>query len=94
MSAEDWLQAVRTEEQRLLDEIAKTTLYKQLDAVRTVVALYQSTTEPTKTSEQSAATAAATKPNGQTSRHSFKTANAFSDAPAAGADASSRASPQ
>ena len=60
MSAEDWLQAVRTEEQRLLDEIAKTTLYKQLDAVRTVVALYQSTTEPTKTSEQSAATAAAT----------------------------------
>ena len=48
MSAEDWLQAVRTEEQRLLDEIAKTTLYKQLDAVRTVVALYQSTTEPTK----------------------------------------------
>jgi hypothetical protein len=90
MSAEDWLQAARTEEQRLLDEIAKTTLYKQLDAVRTVIALYQSTTEPPKTSEQSAATVAATKPNGQTSRHSFKAANAFSDLPDAAADATSR----
>jgi hypothetical protein len=90
MSAEEWLRAANTEEQRLLDEIAKTTLYKQLEAVRTVIALYQGTTEPSKTSEQSTATVAATKPNGQTSRHSFKAANAFSDLPDAAADATSR----
>jgi hypothetical protein len=90
MSAEDWLQAARTEEQRLLDEIARTTLYKQLEAVRTVIAVYQGTTELPKTSEQSVATVAATKPNGQTSRHSFKAANAFSDLPDAAADATSR----
>ena len=94
MSAEEWLRAANTEEQRLLDEIAKTTLYKQLDAVRAVIALYQGTTEPSKTSEQSAATVAATKPNRQTSRHSFKSANAFSDLPDAAADATSRPRPQ
>jgi hypothetical protein len=90
MSADDWIRAAKTEEQRLLDEIAKTTLYKQLEAVRTVIALYENTAEPHKTSEQSAATVGATKPNGQTSRHSFKAANAFSDLPDAAADATSR----
>jgi hypothetical protein len=91
MSAEDWVRAARTEEQRLLDEIAKTTLYKQLEAVQAVIALYQGTIESPKTSEQSTATVAATKPNGQASRHSFKAANAFSDLPDAAADACSDA---
>jgi hypothetical protein len=84
MSAEAWLQATKTEEQRLLDEIAKTTLYKKLQAVRAVIDLYQNTAEPPNTS---AATVGATKPNGQTSRHSFKAANAFSDLPDADTDA-------
>jgi hypothetical protein len=92
MSAEDWLRATRTEEQRLLDEIAKTTLYRQLDAVRTVIALYQDATAPPK--EHSATTVAATKQNGPSSRHSFKAANAFSDLPEAAADATSRARAQ
>ena len=90
MSAEEWLRAANTEEERLLDELAKTILYKRLEAVRTVIALYQGTAEPSKTSEQPAATVAATKPNGQTSRHNFKAANAFSDLPDAASDASSR----
>ena len=46
MSAEEWLRAANTEEERLLDELAKTTLYKRLEAVRTVIALYQGTAEP------------------------------------------------
>jgi hypothetical protein len=41
MSAEDWMQAARAEEQRLLSEIAKTELFKQLEAVRAVIAVYQ-----------------------------------------------------
>jgi hypothetical protein len=39
MSAGDWLRAARTEEQRLLGKIGKTDLYRQLDAVRTVIAV-------------------------------------------------------
>jgi hypothetical protein len=41
MSAEDWLQAAKTEEQRLLTEISKTDLFRQLEAVRAVIAVYQ-----------------------------------------------------
>ena len=41
MSAENWMNAARTEEQRLLGEIAKTDLFKQLEAVRRVIAVYQ-----------------------------------------------------
>ena len=41
MSAEDWLRAAKTEEQRLLGEIAKTDLFRQLEAVRAVIAIYQ-----------------------------------------------------
>jgi hypothetical protein len=40
MSAEDWLRAAKSEEQRLLGEITKTDLYKQLEAVRGVLAVY------------------------------------------------------
>jgi hypothetical protein len=93
MSAENWLQAAKAEEQRLLDEIAKSTLYKQLEAVRTVISVYEGTAAPPEPSAQHAPTMSA-RTNGQASRHSFKTANAFSDSPAAAADASSRASPQ
>ena len=50
MSAEDWLRAVKTEEQRLLDEIVKTDLYKQLDAVRTVIGVYEGTRPTVSTS--------------------------------------------
>jgi hypothetical protein len=92
MSAENWLRATKVEEQRLLDEIAKTTLYKQLMAVRAVISVYEETAQPTETSEQRAPTMPSTRTNGQASRHGFKTANAFSDSPAA--DAGSRASPQ
>jgi hypothetical protein len=86
MSAEDWLRAVKTEEQRLLDEISKTTLSKQLDAVRTVIAVYEGAAESRDTPEQPGATRA----NGQ---HSFKKANAFSVSDAAG-DATSRSRSQ
>jgi hypothetical protein len=41
MSAEDWLLAAKVEEQRLLSELAKTDLFKQLEAVRAVIAAYQ-----------------------------------------------------
>jgi hypothetical protein len=41
MSADDWLRAAKAEEQRLLSEIMKTDLYKQLEAVRAVLAVYQ-----------------------------------------------------
>jgi len=41
MSADDWLQAAKTEEQRLLGEIAKTELFRRLEAVRAVIAVYQ-----------------------------------------------------
>jgi hypothetical protein len=40
MSAEDWLQAAKAEEQRLLREIMKSDLYLQLEAVRAVIAVY------------------------------------------------------
>jgi hypothetical protein len=92
MSSEGWLQAAKTEEERLLAEIVKTTLYKQLAAVRAVIAVYEDTSESSATPLPTGAPSA--RPNGSASRHGFKTANAFSDAPASGADASSRASPQ
>jgi hypothetical protein len=41
MAIEDWLRAARAEEQRLLGEIMKTDLFKQLEAVRGVLAVYQ-----------------------------------------------------
>ena len=41
MSMEDWLRATKSEEQRLLGEIMKSDLYKQLEAVRNVLAVYQ-----------------------------------------------------
>jgi hypothetical protein len=91
MSSEGWLQAAKTEEERLLAEIVKTTLYKQLAAVRAVIAVYEDTSESSATPLPTVASA---RPNGSASRHGFKTANAFSDAPASGTDASSRASPQ
>jgi len=40
MSADDWLQAAKAEEQRLLREIMKSDLYLQLEAVRAVIAVY------------------------------------------------------
>jgi hypothetical protein len=46
MSAEDWLRAVKTEEQRLLGEMAKTDLFRQLEAVRAMIAVYQSSKQP------------------------------------------------
>ena len=41
MSAEDWLRVAKTKEKRLLGEIAKTDLFRQLEAVRAVLAVYQ-----------------------------------------------------
>jgi hypothetical protein len=41
MAIEDWLRAARAEEQRLLGELTKTDLFKQLEAVRGVLAVYQ-----------------------------------------------------
>ena len=80
MSAADWLRAAKTEEQRLLDEIMKTDLYKQLDAVRVVIGVYEGTTESrTVAAAQPAATPASAKANGPVPQHSFKLANAFSD---------------
>jgi hypothetical protein len=93
MSAEGWLEATKAEERRLLDEITKTTLYKQLAAVRAVIAVYEDTSASSVTPVPTAAPASA-RTNGSGARHGFKTGNAFSDAPAAGADASSRGSPQ
>jgi len=91
MSAEGWLEATKAEEQRLLDEITKTTLYKQLAAVRAVIAVYEDTSSPT---TMPTGTPASARTNGSAARHSFKTANAFSDSPSASTDASSRGSPQ
>ena len=88
MSAEDWVRAAKTEEQRLLGEIAKTDLYKQLDAVRTVIAVYEGT------SESPRATSVSPQANGPTSQHSFKMANAFSDVSDVAGDASLRSKPQ
>jgi hypothetical protein len=94
MSAEDWLQSAKAEEQRLFDEIAKTTLYKQLQAVRAVISVYEETPAPPETAAQHAPTVPSTRTSGQASRHSFKTVNAFNDPSAAAGDASSRASSQ
>jgi hypothetical protein len=91
MSADNWLEAVKTEEQRLLAEIVKTTLYKQLAAVRAVIAVYEDTSEASAAQLPTGVPASA-RTNGSAPRHSFKTANAFSDAPTV--DASSRGSPQ
>ena len=93
MSAEAWLQATKTEEQRLFDEIAKTPLYKQLQAVRAVIAVYEETMAPPQTLGQHAQTVPSARTDRQASRHGFKTANAFADSATAAADASSRASP-
>ena len=76
MSAEDWLRAAKTEEQRLLGEIMKTDLYKQLDAVRTVIAVYQGVAE---SPAAAPGTVVSTRANGPASERSFKTANAFSE---------------
>jgi hypothetical protein len=40
VSADDWLQAAKAEEQRLLREIMKSDLYLQLEAVRAVLSVY------------------------------------------------------
>jgi hypothetical protein len=94
MSAEGWLQAAKGEEERLIDEIAKTTLYKQLEAVRAVIALYEVPTEAPAAPEQHAPTMPSTRTNAQSSRHGFKKANAFSDLAEAAPEATSRPGPQ
>ena len=94
MSAEGWLQAAKNEEERLFAEIAKTTLYKQLEAVRAVITLYEGTTEPHTAPEQHAPAMPSTRTNGQVSRQGFKKVNAFSDLAEAAPEASSRPGPQ
>jgi hypothetical protein len=93
MWAEGWLQAAKTEEERLLAEIAKTTLYRQLEAVRAVLAVYQGPTAAPE-AEQAGASTPSTRTNGAASPRSFKTANAFSGAADAAADSGSRPRPQ
>jgi hypothetical protein len=90
MSAEGWLQAAKTEEERLLAEIAKTTLYKQLVAVRAVIDLYGGTPAPAAPAEDLGPTVPSMQTNGQVSRHTFKTANAFTDVADAAAEGSPR----
>jgi hypothetical protein len=68
MSAEAWLDAAKAEEERLLDVITKTTLYKQLEVVRRVISVYEATAEPPGTSEQQAPAVPPTPTNGQASR--------------------------
>jgi hypothetical protein len=92
MSAEDWLRAVKTEEQRLLDEIMKTDLYKQLDAVRTVISVYQGTAESSRVAPTQPT--ASTRANGPVSERSFKMANVFTEVSDAAGDASMRSRPQ
>jgi hypothetical protein len=92
MSAEDWLRAVKTEEQRLLDEIMKTDLYKQLDAVRTVISVYQGTAESSTVAPTQPT--ASTRANGPVSERSFKMANVFTEVSDAAGDASMRPRPQ
>jgi hypothetical protein len=94
MSADNLLQAARAEEERLFAEIAKTTLYKQLEAVRAVLAVYEVTTAVPEAEQARASAAASTRTNGATSPRSFKTANAFSGAADAAADSGSRPRPQ
>ena len=92
MPADDWLRAVKTEEQRLLDEIMKTDLYKQLDAVRTVISVYQGTAESSTVAPTQPT--ASTRANGPVSERSFKMANVFTEASDAAGDASMRSRPQ
>lgn len=93
MSAGDWVQAAKIEEQRLLDEIAKTILYRQLEAVRAVIAVYEGTAEPLDTPDTHEAGVVSTQSNGPVTQR-FKKANAFSDRSDAAGDASSRSRPQ
>jgi hypothetical protein len=95
MPATQWLQAAKSEEQRLLREIMKTSFYKQLEAVRAVIAVYESTAASAGAAPaEPAATAVPTRANGQTSQHSFKLANAFTEFSDAAGDASLRSKPQ
>ena len=95
MSAEDWLRAAKTEEERLLREIMKTDLYRQLDAVRTVIVVYQGTAESLASSPaQPAATVIAARANGPASERSFKMANVFSEAGEGAGDSSIRTKSQ
>ena len=72
MSAQDWLRAAKAEEQRLLREIMKTVFFKQLEAVRTVIAVYEGTAESAAAKEpEAAARAISTRANGPASQHSF-----------------------
>jgi hypothetical protein len=94
MSAQDWLRAAKAEEQRLLREIMKTDFYKQLEAVRAVIAVYEGTAELAPAREPEAAAAAiATRANGPTSQHNFKVANAITEVSGAAGDAT-RSKPQ
>jgi hypothetical protein len=92
MSAQDWLQAAKAEEQRLLREIMKTVFFKQLEAVRTVIAVYEGTAETAAGKEREAVISM--RANGPTSQHSFKAANAFSEISELAGDVNSRAKPQ
>ena len=95
MSAQDWLQAAKAEEQRLLREIMKTVFFKQLEAVRTVIAVYEGTPESAAVREpEAAARAISMRANGANSQHSFKAANAFSEISELAGDVNSRAKPQ
>ena len=95
MSAQDWLRAAKAEEQRLLREIMKTVFFKQLEAVRTVIAVYEGTAETAAGKEREAvARAISMRANGPTSQHSFKAANAFSEISELAGDVNSRAKPQ
>ena len=93
MPATQWLQAAKSEEQRLLREIMKTSFYKQLEAVRAVIAVYGGTAESAG-AEPTATAAVSTRANGPTSQHSFKLANAFTDLSDAAGDANLRSKPQ
>src|ERR1700680_5085955 len=95
MSAEDWLRATQAEEQRLLVEIMKTDLYRQLDAVRTVIAVYEGTAAPSAgtAAQPTAATVVTTRSNGSPSERSFKKTNLFTDVSDGGGEASLRSGP-
>jgi hypothetical protein len=96
MSAEDWLRAAQAEEQRLLGEIMKTDLYRQLDAVRAVIAVYEGTVAPAAgtAAQPTAATVVTARSNGSPSERSFKKANLFTDVSDGGGDAGLRSGPQ
>jgi hypothetical protein len=75
MSAEDWLRAAKAEEQRLLGEIAKTDLYKQLETVRAVLAVYSGgPSPPVAEPAQPPAAAASAQANGPASERGSKLA--------------------